>query len=219
MRNNNVSNIQDEDSHTITRLVFGIVGIWFLLAFVGGMLGIFYTPNEPPLFVGLFILVPIIGFILAYAVSMRMRRTVNQFPLWLMTIAHVWRFVGTGFVVGAILKILPIQFGYPEGFGDIIAASFCIPLALAIRKKRFSPGLRTAFIAWNVFGIIDLIAAISLGVLYSASSFGVLRTSLSTAPMTAFPINLIPTFFVPLFILLHLLGLKRSGEVAIAEIK
>ena len=216
MGNNKIQNMHGEDSQTITKLVFGIVGIWFLLALIGGMLNIFYQPNVPPLSLGLFVLAPIIGFILAYAVSMRMRHTVNQFPLWMMTIAHVWRFVGIGFVVSAVLKILPIQFGYPEGFGDIIAALFCIPLALAIRKKSFSPGLRTAFIAWNVFGLIDLIAAISLGILYSPSSFGILRTDLSTAPLTAFPVNLIPTFFVPLFILLHLLGLKRSGEVAIA---
>jgi hypothetical protein len=215
MGNNKVQNTQDEDSRAITKLLFGIVGIWFLLAFIGGMLNIFYQPNVPPLSLGIFVLLPIIGFTLAYAFSMRVQRAVKQLPLWLITIAHVWRFVGIGFVVGAILKILPIQFGYPEGFGDILAALFCIPLALAIRKKSFSPGLRTAFIAWNVYGIIDLIAAISLGVLYSPSSFGILRTDLSTAAMTAFPVNLIPTFFVPLFILLHLLGLKRSGEVAI----
>jgi len=32
--------------------------------------------------------------------------------------------------------------------------------------------------------------------------------------MVTFPMNLIPTFFVPLFILLHLLSLKRSWELA-----
>jgi hypothetical protein len=32
--------------------------------------------------------------------------------------------------------------------------------------------------------------------------------------MTAFPVNLIPTFFLPLFILLHMLSLKRSRELA-----
>ncbi len=75
--------------------------------------------------------------------------------------------------------------------------------------------MRTAFIAWNVFGLIDLISAISLGILYSPGSFGVLRTDLSTAAMTAFPVNLIPAFFVPLFILVHMLALRRSGELAI----
>lgn len=214
MKNNNVNNNQGEDSSTITKLVFGVVGIWFLAAFVGGMLGIFNQPDTA--YVPLFVLVPIIGFILAYAVSIRMRRTVNQIPLWLMTIAHVWRFVGIYFLVGAIVGILPPQFGFPEGLGDIITAIFSLPLAFAIRKNSPSPRLRTAFIAWNVFGLIDLISAISLGILYSPGSFGVLRTDLSTAAMTAFPVNLIPTFFVPLFILVHLLGLSRRNELTIA---
>jgi phosphate/sulfate permease len=87
MKNNNVNNNQGEDSSTITKLVLGIVGIWFLAAFVGGMLGIFNQPDTP--YVPLFVLVPVIGFTLAYAVSMRMRHTVNQIPLWLITIAHV----------------------------------------------------------------------------------------------------------------------------------
>jgi hypothetical protein len=32
--------------------------------------------------------------------------------------------------------------------------------------------------------------------------------------MVTFPVNLIPTFFVPLFMLLHLLSLVRSRELA-----
>ncbi len=47
MRNNNVHNTQGEDSRSITKLMFGIVGFWFLAAFVGGMLGIFNQPDTP----------------------------------------------------------------------------------------------------------------------------------------------------------------------------
>ncbi len=92
-------------------------------------------------------------------------------------------------MLSAIVGILPPQFGFPEGLGDIITAIFSLPLAFAIQKNSPSPRLRTAFIAWNVFGLIDLISAISLGILYSPGSFGVLRTDLSTAAMTAFPVN------------------------------
>jgi hypothetical protein len=137
-------------------------------------------------------------------------------PLWLITIAHVWRFVGLGFVIGAMMHKLPPQFGYPEGLGDIVAAFFCVPLAQAIRKNTRSSGLRAAFVAWNVYGLIDLLSAIFIGILYSPSSFGILRTDISTELMTTFPVNLIPTFFVPLFILFHLFSLKRSGELSSA---
>ncbi|CAG0993757.1 hypothetical protein METP3_02812 [Methanosarcinales archaeon] len=212
MENSNTHDAQNEDTRSMTKLVFGTVSIWFLLAFVGGMMGIFAQPDT--LYVPLFVLVPIIGFTLAYSLSMKMQNAVNRMPLWLITISHAWRFVGIYFIISAIVGVLPPQFGYPEGLGDVIAAIFSLPLAFAIRKKNRSPRLRTAFIAWNVFGLIDLISAISLGILYSPGSLGVLRTDLSTAAMTIFPVNLIPTFFVPLFILLHMLALRRSGELA-----
>jgi hypothetical protein len=65
------------------------------------------------------------------------RRAINGIPLWWVTIAHVWRFVGIVFVLGALVfQVLPLQFSIPEGFGDIIAAVFAIPLALALRRNR-----------------------------------------------------------------------------------
>jgi len=214
MKNNNTYRAQDQDRRATTKFVLAIVAVWFLAAFGVGVMDIFYQPGAPPVTVGLFLLVPIVGFTLAYAVSTRMRRVVDQIPLWLITIAHVWRFVGLGFVIGALVHVLPPQFGYPEGLGDVVAALFCLPLAFAIRKGSHSPRPRAAFVAWNVFRLIDLLSAISLGILYSPSSFGVLRTDISTELMTRFPVNLIPTFFVPLFILFHMLALRRSGEIA-----
>jgi hypothetical protein len=206
--------LEDEPTRITTRLLLGIVGIWFVAAFVGGMMGLFNNPNEPPLYVGLFIFVPILGFTLAYRTSSRVQQAVDAVPLRLITIAHILRFVGLGFVIGAIMNVLPAQFGYPAGWGDVIAAVLCLPLAWAIGQHRYSPRLRTLFIAWNIYGLIDLVTAVTLGILYSPSSFGVLRTDVSTELMTTFPVNLIPTFFVPIFILLHVLALVRSREIA-----
>ena len=216
--NRSLFGTQGEDASSpsgMTKMILlGAVGIWFLAAFIGGMMNIFYQPGVPPLTVGLFLLIPITGFTLAYVISTRVRHALDQIPLWLITISHVWRFVGLGFVIGAVMHTLPPQFGYPEGFGDVAAALFCLPLAFAIRKGSRSTGLRRAYIAWNVYGLIDLLSAISLGILYSPSSFGVLRTDISTGLMTRFPVSLIPTFFLPLFILFHMLALIRSRELA-----
>ncbi len=164
----NTHNTVDDYSRSTIRVIFICIGIWFLLAFVGGLMGIFNQSGT--LYVPLFVLVPIIGFIIAYSLSTKIQRAVNQIQLWHITIAHAWRFVGIYFLAGAIVGFLPPQFGVPEGLGDIITAIFSLPLAFAIRKNNRSPRLRTAFIAWNVFGIIDLISAISLGILYSPAN-------------------------------------------------
>lgn len=201
-------------SRIVGEILAGAVGLWFLAALIGGVKDIFYEPGTPPLAVGIFLAVPITGFTLAYVLSEEVRAVIDRIPLWMITISHVWRFVGIGFVIGAVMQVLPPQFGYPEGLGDIAAALLCLPLAFAIRAGRRSTGLRRAFIAWNIFGLIDLLSAISLGILYSPSTFGVLRTDISTGLMISFPVSLIPAFFVPLFILLHVLGLVRSRELA-----
>jgi len=189
------------------------VGLWFVAALIGGMMNIFYQPGVPPLMVGLFVLIPILGFVFAYRESARVRLTLDALPLWGITLAHIWRFVGLGFVLGAVMETLPVQFGYPEGLGDVITALFAVPLALALRDGGLTRNLRNVFVAWNIFGLVDLLSAITLGVLYSPSSFGILRTGISTGLMTRFPVSLIPTFFLPLFILLHLLALKRRKEL------
>jgi hypothetical protein len=81
-----------------------------------------------------------------------------------------------------------------------------------LRKGTASPH---HVLAWNVFGLLDLLAAISTGMLYSNSSLGVLvRGGVTTERMSTFPVSLIPTFFVPLFILVHLLIFKRLAHAS-----
>jgi len=69
-------------------------------------------------------------------------------------------------------------------------------------------------VAWNLFGLFDLILALSLGLSFSASSLGFLAgTGATTLLMTELPRSMIPTFGVPMFILLHLLALARRKEL------
>ena len=68
--------------------------------------------------------------------STRFRAFANSISLSLIAGAHLWRHVGLGFVVAFLLGKLPTQFGIPEGFGDIIAAIFALPLALAVHRKK-----------------------------------------------------------------------------------
>jgi Mg2+/citrate symporter len=57
--------------------------------------------------------------------------------------------------------------------------------------------------------MLDLIVAVSLGILASGISFGLLASTGSASVMTVFPMSLIPTFLVPLSFILHLIGLYQ----------
>ena len=68
--------------------------------------------------------------------------------------------------------------------------------------------------AWNIFAIGDLIVAVTMGFLTSPSAFQVFAFDLSSELVGAFPLVLIPTYAVPLSILLHLASLsKLRGHV------
>src|SRR5512147_345852 len=84
---------EDEVAHSMLSILYGFVGLWFVAAFIGGAANLFTQTGGPPVPIGIFLVIPIGGFTLAYAMSSRVRHAVDQIPLWLITIAHVWRFV------------------------------------------------------------------------------------------------------------------------------
>jgi hypothetical protein len=187
---------------------------WLAASFVGAYFHIFFAPGQPPLSIALFVVVPIALGEFSYLLSSAFRAFARSISLRWLTLAHTWRFVGLGFILSWFpLRLLPAGFGIPEGAGDIAAAALAIPLSSAIHK---GTARRRYFVAWNVFSLIDLVSAITMGVLFSPSNFGILANGgLTTELMVTFPANLIPTFLVPLFILSHLLALARRKEIQV----
>ena len=190
-----------------------LLGFWFAAAAVASFQGF---PNESPFGLWSFVALPFFGFVFAYFMSRTFRRFANAISLVLLVGAHVWRFVGIGFIYAWLTGRLAAGFAIPAGIGDIIVAAGSLALLPALRRGSAS---RRFLLLWNVIGLADLIAAIALGALYSQSSSGPVQPGPnSTSLMTAFPISLIPTFFVPLFILVHLLVFKRIvGRADLAE--
>ena len=74
------------------------------------------------------------------------------------------------------------------------------------------PFPKRTFIVWNVLGSLDLVDAMTLGVLASASPVGILGGDVTTRLMGEFPLSLIPTFFVPLLLIFHLICFIRVGK-------
>jgi hypothetical protein len=184
---------------------------WFAAAFIAGLLGIVNEPGRPPLVLLGFIALPILGFVAAYLMSASFRAFADSISLTVLVGSHLWRFVGLGFVIGWLKGALPAGFGIPEGFGDIIAALGALALLPRLRRGTVPRGW---LLAWNTFGFIDLISAITMGVLYAQGPLGVLSAgTVTTGLLVTFPVSLIPTFFVPLFLLVHALIFKRIADM------
>jgi hypothetical protein len=196
------------------RIMFGFVVAWLTGSIILSLLGLFNQPNKPPTFFGLFLAGPILGFLAAYAFSKKVRDALFVLPLWAITATHSLRLVGIAFVISALTHELAPQFGWIAGIGDIVSAIVSIPLAMSLYQKRYSQGLRLRFILWNIFGILGLFLSVTLGLLYSPSVMGILSSPVSnTRALSFLPYSLIPTFYVPILILLHILAWRRSAEI------
>ena len=102
---------------------------------------------------------------------------------------HSMRHLGLMFLTrGATFPGMPPQFAYPAAFGDLltgILAFAAIPFVL-----RSSGLAKPAVWVFNIFGTLDLLAAITFATIYNA-------------PVTMGPAYWIPAFWVPLLLVTH----------------
>jgi hypothetical protein len=194
----------------VRNLTVAVLAVWFLLALGGSLLGVFDSEPRPPLPLGLAAVGPVAVFLSYYFMSARFREFVSSLDLRLLTVAQTWRVGGIVFVILYLQGALPGVFALPAGWGDF-AIGITAPVVAWYWNRPFP--YRT-FIVWNVLGSLDLVLAVSLGVLASATPLGVFAGDVTTRLMGQFPLSLIPTFFVPLLLILHLICLIRVRKGA-----
>ncbi|HUJ95159.1 MAG TPA: hypothetical protein VLW84_07850 [Terriglobales bacterium] len=188
------------------KLTGGLIAAWFAFSLTASALHLFNTdPSRPPLALLLSVLVPLTAFFTWYGSSKPFREFVHSLNPRTVTLIHSWRVVGYTFLVLYTYHILPGIFALPAGWGDIAIGA----TAPFVAFKLANPNHRTSFIVWQLLGMTDLVLAISLGAL---SRFIVTESAsaISTAPMSVLPLSLIPTFGVPLLLILHIISIAQA---------
>jgi hypothetical protein len=127
---------------------------------------------------------------------------------WLIAI-QTFRILGGVFLIRYFEGQLPALFAIPAGVGDVLTGVLA-PL-VAYWWYAGKPYARGAAIAWNFFGMADLIVAVTLGTITGGGGGGIV-----------FPIVLIPVYAVPRAFLMHsysLIGLigKKSRQPKAGE--
>jgi hypothetical protein len=181
------------------RVVGGLIALWFVAALTASALHVFSRhPERPPLGVLVAVVSPLTIFAAWYLGSKSFQEYILSLNPRTLTIVHSWRLAGFVFLVLSAYRILPTIFALPAGWGDIAIGATAVPVAMLLAR----PQHKTSFIVWQLLGVTDLVLAITLG---AAARFidpqGV--AEISTAPMALLPLSLIPTFAVPLLLILH----------------
>jgi hypothetical protein len=169
-------------------------------------------PAVPTLLFGL--LIPLAVAAIGLWRSDGIARLISAIPLHWLVAAQVYRVVGGIFLVLWANGRLPWQFALPAGIGDVMTGIAAV--VVAVRLAQNAIGAYRATYAWCLFGIADLVVAITMGAMTSPGRAHLLAFDAPNLLVTAYPLVMIPTFAVPLALMLHGLVLLRLRRGAAA---
>jgi hypothetical protein len=180
-------------------LVAGFLGLWFACAFVLGDSAHFPLPSERlrlPLS-GLLFLAPLVAALL-WAFRSDTGRAINAATVPAALVA-VQSYRAAGFLFlypNMAYGVLAGGFAWPAGVGDLLTGLAAPFVALALYRRR--PGAVALAVAWNLFGMLDLIEA-------------PITATIFHAPILAlYPLSLVPLFVgPPMGLLTHVLSLRN----------
>jgi hypothetical protein len=141
----------------------------------------------------------------------RFRSALLSIPLPALIGLNAARLGGVFFLMLAADDRLSAPFAPIAGLGDMLVATLAIPLATVAARDGFTNP--TWFRLWNVFGALDLVVAISLGILSAPGTpLRVFTDGAGTEAMTTLPWAFVPAMIVPLFLLIHLTIAAKIGS-------
>lgn len=169
-------------------------------------------PAVPTILFGL--LIPLTVGAIGLWRSESIAKLVSAIPLHWLVAAQVYRIGGGIFLVLWADGHLPWQFALPAGIGDVTTG--VIATIVAARLAQNATDAHWATYTWCLFGIADLVVAIAMGAMTSPGRAHLLALDAPNLLMTAYPLVMVPTFAVPLALMLHGLVLLRLRRGAAA---
>ncbi len=183
---------------------------WFLAMVWLGLRGAFGGTGGPPIGLALALLVPLAVFALDTRLRGPLFEGLRRFDLAGLIALQTYRVGGVFFLVAWMAGDLPGAFALPAGLGDIAVGAAAPFVAAAVAARR--PGHRALALGWNILGLADLVNALFQGVSHSPPPYGFLAGNVTTAAVTQYPLSLIPTFGVPLALILHIATFRRISS-------
>lgn len=189
------------------RLSAAILLGWLALSIALAAMGVYQVDSTAIPTVQYGFVVPILIGILLMWRSETAKRIIEAVPQqWLVSV-QLYRALGVIFLILYASGKLPALFAWPAGTGDIAVGLLAPVVGLAYARAP----LETAGLvrAWNVFGILDLVVAVTTGFMTAPSIIQPIVVEPNSELMTVLPMVLIPVFLVPLSIVLHVASLAK----------
>lgn len=153
------------------------------------------------------ILLPILIGAVAIWRSQTVSRLIDAVPQQWLVGVQLYRALGAIFVVLYATGRLPGLFAWPAGLGDIAVGLLGPIVGYAYARDPQANG--STVLLWNLFGLVDLLVAITAGFLTSPSPLQLFAFDNPNELISAFPLVLVPVYLVPLSVVLHLASLAK----------
>jgi hypothetical protein len=180
---------------------------WLGIALALGISGVYRTDFDEIPTIEYGILVPILIGVILIMRSGSVARVIEAVPQhWLIGV-QLYRALGIIFLILYGAGNMPGLFAWPAGIGDVLVGTLAIVVAIAYARGPERNG--DLVFAWNILGLTDLIVAVATGMLTASSPIQQFAFDVPNELIGSFPLILIPTYLVPLSVLLHLASLTK----------
>lgn len=201
-----------ENVSTRVRIATGLAAWFMLVTVMAATKALHYEHGLGVAAVGVAVMLPIVILSVGVLRSPALCRALREIPLALLVGVNVIRAFGVTFVLLYAAGRLPAPFAPVAGWGDMLVGLTAVPVAWLAYKKGASAH-STVWI-WNAVGLLDLIAAVALGVISSPGPLRLIFAEPGSGIMTTLPWLLIPGFLVPLLASTHLAVFYRLATEA-----
>lgn len=188
------------------------VGLWIGLAAASATTGLF-TVSRPFPYIGLFVVFPLVAIAALAVLSPAWRAALLGLPAPLLIGLNVSRVFGVFFLFLAAAGRLSGPFPISAGWGDIATGVLALPaLWLALRP---SQGGQSLLAGWNVFGALDLVVAVMLGITSAQDSpLQVFDVGAGSTAIQMLPWSFVPTVLVPFYLIMHAILFVQLRQAA-----
>ncbi len=160
----------------------------------------------------LMIVVPTAIVIVLLLRSRRIATVLDAMPAHWLVGLQAYRVIGAVFLANWMVGTTPGIFALPAGTGDVITGLMALPTAVVLAGGR-QGSIRSALF-WNLFGIADLVVAVTLGALTTPGPLQQLALDHPNLTTGTYPTAIIPAFTVPTSLVLHALSLRQLARRA-----
>jgi len=190
----------EQQGRKIAICILLFYGLYLLYVSVAAFNGVFDELSLPPKILK-FTMFPLAAFLLLVVFNLSIYKAIlRRLQLDDLVRVHVFRLVGSFFLILGFFEALPLSIALLAGLGDVITALTSLFVARVIRQKK-SFAIRLTWL-WNSFGLLDIIAT-------SVTALILTKISLDTGvqgveALASFPFCFIPAFAPATIVFLHL---------------